>query len=72
MFIFLNVISYKLSNFVAVKTRKSVAQTVRSSSVIGWGDTLARQMSRQVHCSSFNSDGVMEFSTQNRILCLGN
>lgn len=44
---------------MAIKTHESGAQVIRASSVIHWGEILARQRSRQVHCFSFNSDEVM-------------
>lgn len=64
--------SLKLVNLIPVKTHENDAQTVRTSGVIHYGEALARQESRQVHCFSFNSDGIMGFSVQYRILCLGN
>lgn len=54
MFFFLGLIY-----LMAIKTHESGAQVIRASSVIHWGEILARQRSRQVHCFSFNSDEVM-------------
>lgn len=42
-----------------IKTHESGVQVIRACSVIHWGEILAMQGSKQVHCFSFNSDEVM-------------
>lgn len=58
-FFFLMFFFLGLVYLMAIKTHESGAQVIRASSVIHWGEILARQRSRQVHCFSFNSDEVM-------------